>query len=134
MVKTKWLDLALRLADAARQSSTDQFVRVGAAVLRNDGSVCGVGYNGYPPGFDLGFSEATDRDFRRDFMVHAETNALAYSTPGEPFLLAVTYPPCKRCILEAARYGVKYIVCNQEVSQDIWKFACRLGITIGFEK
>jgi len=133
-MKTKWLDLGLRLAEAARQSSTDQFVRVGAAVLREDGSVCGIGYNGYPPGFDLGFNEATDRDFRRDFMVHAETNALAYAKPGEPHLLVVTYPPCKRCLLEAARYGVKYILCRGEIDQELWKFACRLGVTLGFEK
>jgi deoxycytidylate deaminase len=134
MLKPKWLELALRLAEAARESSVDQFVKVGAAVLRRDGSVCGIGYNGYPPGFDLGAGESADRDFRRDFMVHAETNALAYATPGEPYLLAVTYPPCKRCILEAARYGVKYIVCPEMVEPLVWKFACRLGVTLGLPK
>jgi len=130
-VKLKWIDLALRLAEAAKQTSEDKFVKVGAAVLRKDGSVCGVGYNGYPPGFDLSPEQSSDRDFRRDFMVHAETNALSYSTPGEPFLLAVTYPPCRRCILEAARYGVKYIVCPEMVEPLTWKFACRLGVSIG---
>jgi deoxycytidylate deaminase len=131
MPKPKWIELALRLAEAARLTSVDKFVQVGAAVLREDGSVCGVGYNGYPPGFDLDAQESSDREYRRDFMVHAETNALAYAVPGEPFLLAVTYPPCKRCILEAARYGVKFIVCPQWVPVDIWKFATRLGITVG---
>lgn len=130
-MKPKWLELSLRLAEAAKLSSCDQFVQVGAAVLRRDGSVCGVGYNGYPPGFDLAPAESSDRDFRRDFMVHAETNALAYATPGEPYLLAVTYPPCKRCLLEAARYGVKCIVCQDTPDQDVLKLACRLGISIG---
>jgi deoxycytidylate deaminase len=134
MLKPKWLELAFRLAEAARQSSVDRFVKVGAAVLRKDGSVCGVGYNGYPPGFDLDTQESSDREYRRDFMVHAETNALAYAVPGEPFLLAVTYPPCKRCLLEAARYGVKYIVCPEPVDPAIWKFACRLDITLGLPK
>jgi len=130
-VKPKWLDLALRLADAAKQASEDKFVKVGAAILRKDGSVLGVGYNGYPPGFSLSEEEAFERDFRRDYMVHAETNALAFARPGEPYLLAVTHPPCKRCILEAARYGVQYIVCPEWVDVDIWKFATRLGVTIG---
>lgn len=130
-MKRKWLELGLRLAEAAKLSSVDRFVKVGAAVLRRDGSVCGVGYNGYPPGFDLDAQESSDRDFRRDFMVHAETNALAYAKPGEPHLLVVTYPPCKRCILEAARYGVKYIVCPDNLEPMTWKFARQLGITIG---
>lgn len=133
-MKPKWIELALRLAHAAAQTSEDRFVKVGASVLREDGSVLGVGYNGYAPGFQLDSDEALDRDFRRPFMVHAETNALAYCRPGEPRLLAVTYPPCQRCIVEAARYGVKYIVCPEPVDQATWKFATRLGVTIGLEK
>lgn len=137
MVKTKWLDLAMRLATAAEKTSQDQFVKVGCAVLREDGSVCGIGYNGYPPGFDLTKQESLDRAYRRDFMVHAEINALAYSRPGEPFLLAVTYPPCKACVLEAARYGVKYIFYRENPARDIFPsdyLAGRLGISLVVEK
>ena len=137
MVKTKWIDLAMRLADAAAKTSQDQFVRVGAAVLREDGSVCGIGYNGYPPGFELTKQESLDRDYRRDFMVHAEINALAYSRPGEPHLLAVTYPPCKACVLETARYGVKYIAYRENKDRDIFPsdyLAARLGVTLIAEK
>lgn len=133
-MKPKWIDLALRLAEAARQTSEDKFVKVGAAVLRENGSVLGVGYNGYPPGFSLSEREALDRDYRRDYMVHAETNALAFARPGEPHLLAVTYPPCKRCLVEAARYGIKYVVCPEIVEPLVWKFSCRLGITLGLPK
>jgi deoxycytidylate deaminase len=133
-VKPKWLDLALRLADAAKQASEDKYVKVGAAILRKDGSVLGIGYNGYPPGFSLSEEEAFERDFRRDYMVHAETNALAFARPGEPHLLAVTHPPCKRCILEAARYGVQYIVCPEWVDAGVWRFATRLGITLGLPR
>lgn len=133
-MKPKWIDLALRLAEAARQTSEDKFVKVGAAVLRENGSVLGVGYNGYPPGFSLSEREALDRNYRRDYMVHAETNALAFARPGEPHLLAVTHPPCKRCLVEAARYGVKYIVCPEIVEPLVWKFSCRLGITLGLPK
>jgi len=137
VVKTKWISLAMRLADAAAKTSQDQFVRVGAAVLRQDGFVCGIGYNGYPPGFELTTQESLDRDYRRDFMVHAETNALAYSQPGEPHFLAVTYPPCKACVLEAARYGVKYIAYRESKDRDIFPsdyLAARLGVTLIIEK
>jgi len=136
-IKNKWIDLAMRLADAAAKTSQDQFVKVGAAVLRSDGSVCGVGYNGYPPGFDLTKQESLDRDYRRDFMVHAEINALAYCKPGEPHLLAVTYPPCKACLLEAARYGVKNLIYRENKDRDIFPsdyLAARLGVTLIIEK
>jgi deoxycytidylate deaminase len=132
-MKTKWIDLAIRLADAAAKTSEDQFVKVGAAVLRIDGSVCGVGYNGYPPGFDLTKQESYDRDYRRDFMVHAEINALAYCKPGEPHILAVTYPPCKACVLEAARYGVKNLIYRENEKRPIFPsdyLAARLGLTL----
>jgi len=136
-VKTKWIDLAMRLAVAAAKTSEDQFVKVGAAVLRSDGSVCGVGYNGYPPGFDLTKQESWDRDYRRDFMVHAEINALAYCKPGEPHIMAVTYPPCKACVLEAARYGVKTLMYCENEAKPIFPsdyFAARLGVTLIVEK
>lgn len=111
-MKLKWVELAMRLAEAAAPASNDKYHKVGAAVLRKDGSVCGVGYNGQPPGIDLDHQELYNRDYRRILTVHAESNALAYCTPGEPFLLATTLPPCDRCIVEAARYGIRIIVCR----------------------
>jgi len=136
-VKTKWLDLAMRLADAAAKTSEDQFVKVGSAALQIDGSVCGIGYNGYPPGFDLTKQESWDRDYRRDFMVHAEINALAYCKPGEPYILAVTYPPCKACVLKAARYGVENLIYRENEAKSIFPadyLAARLGLTLIIEK
>ena len=112
-MKSKWKELAMRLAEAAAPTSIDKFHKVGAAVLRADGSVCGIGYNGQPPGINLGFAELMNRDERRKITVHAESNALAFCKPGEPHLLAVTLPPCERCLVEAARYGVKIIICKR---------------------
>lgn len=111
-MKHKWVELAMRLAEAAALTSNDKYHKVGSAALRKDGSVCGVGYNGQPPGIELNFKELYDRDYRRILTVHAESNALAYCKPEEPHLLATTLPPCDRCIVEAARYGVKIIVCR----------------------
>ena len=62
--------------------------------------------------------EALHRDFRRRLTTHAESNALAFCTPGDPYLLAVTLPPCDRCLVDAARYGVKIIVCRPSPEPD----------------
>jgi len=117
-VKDKWIQLALRLADAAAPTSADRYHKVGCAILRKEGSVCGIGFNGQPPGIDLTEEEALHRDFRRRLTTHAESNALAFCKPGDPHLLAVTLPPCDRCLVDAVRYGVKIIVCRPSTEPD----------------
>ena len=132
-MKAKWKELAMRLAEAAALTSNDKFHKVGAAALRIDGSVCGIGYNGQPPGIDLCFAELMDRDERRKVTVHAESNALAFCKPNEPYLLAVTLPPCERCLVEAARYGVRIVICkrsNDESHKPNHTLAKRLNIIL----
>ena len=118
VMKDKWIQLALRLAEATAPTSTDRYHKVGCAILRKEGSVCGIGFNGQPPGVDLTDDEALHRDFRRRLTTHAESNALAFCQPGEPYLLAVTLPPCDRCLVDAVRYGVKIIVCRPSPEPD----------------
>jgi deoxycytidylate deaminase len=91
---------------AAMTRSEDPYLQVGAAVLRHDMSVGGVGYNGAPPGAEIDW---TDRDARRLRVVHAEVNALAYVRPGECGCIAVTLLPCQSCLTLLARYGIKKI-------------------------
>jgi deoxycytidylate deaminase len=117
-MKDKWIQLALRLAEAAAPTSADRYHKVGCAILRQEGSVCGIGFNGQPPGVDLTEEEAMHRDFRRRLTTHAESNALAFCQPGDPYLLAVTLPPCDRCLVDAVRYGVKLIVCYPSPEPD----------------
>ena len=123
----------MRLAEAAALTSEDMYHKVGAAILRKDGSVCGVGYNGQPPGITLSGSEKNNRDERRQVTVHAESNALAFCKPGEPYLLATTLPPCERCIVEAARYGIKIITFKYSEDsrhQPDFKLAQRLNVDL----
>lgn len=81
MNRLTWAEYALAMADVARLRSEDPYVKVGACVLRHDHSVAGVGYNGAPPGVEIDWS---DRDERRKRVIHAETNALRYVSPGKP--------------------------------------------------
>ena len=114
-MRISWEEYALRLAETGAARSEDPFERVGACVLREDYSVAGIGYNGAPSGIEIDWS---DRDRRRERVVHAEVNALRYIRPDEGFLLACTLMPCQDCMRLAAANGVKRIIFREVYSKD----------------
>ena len=77
--------------------------------------MAGIGYNGAPSGIEIDWS---DRDRRRERVVHAEVNALRYIRPDEGFLLACTLMPCQDCMRLAAANGIKEIVFREIYSKD----------------
>ena len=105
----------MSLAKAAADRSEDPHVQVGAAVLRHDFSVGGIGYNGAPPGVDFDWA---DREARLLRVVHAEVNALAYVRPGECGCIAVTLLPCRSCLTLVARYGIKKVWYGEVYGRD----------------
>lgn len=137
-MRPTWERYALGLATAAAARSEDQHVKVGAAALRPDHSIAGVGYNGAPSGLDIDW---TDRDDRRQYVIHAEVNALRYTTPAEVAggLLAVTHTTCDRCLPLVAAYGIKRIVFSAELipvagrlpAVELVGLAAKLGINMG---
>lgn len=80
--------------DIAKYRSEDPYVQVGAVIIKKDGSMF-LGYNGSPSGVSINWS---DRDSRRDRVLHAEANVLNFVKPNEVKLLACTHLPCKECI------------------------------------
>jgi dCMP deaminase len=90
-------------AEVAKSRSEDPWVKVGACVLRKDRSIAGVGYNGVPSGVEIDWS---NRDERRQYVIHAEANALRYLMPDEGELIAVTLTPCPSCLTLIASYRI----------------------------
>lgn len=109
MSRPSWDQYALALAEAAAIRSVDEYRKVGAVVLRADNSVAGVGYNGPPAGVDV---DQLDKEYRKAFAVHAEVNALRWSTPKETRggLIAVTLSPCLDCLKAIAAAGISRVV------------------------
>ena len=105
-MRPTWPEFAMNLAEVAASRSEDPWVKVGACVLRNDCSVAGVGYNGAPTGTEIDWS---DRDKRRQYVIHAEANALRYLRPGEGSILAVTLAPCPNCLTLIASYRIRTV-------------------------
>lgn len=108
---------ALLLADAAAQRSEDPYHKVGCALMRPDGRVASLGYNGAPPGVEIDWN---DRDGRRLMVVHAEVNALRAVTPGEVEFAACTMMPCDRCLLQLAAYGVRRVHYRDELDPSVY--------------
>jgi deoxycytidylate deaminase len=98
------VNYALALASVAASRSEDPYLRCGAAIIRVDGTVAALGYNGAPPGVTLDWS---DRAERRKRVIHAESNALRYITPGQPIaFIATTHLPCLECIKLIRSYSI----------------------------
>ena len=98
-----WAETAMSLAfDIAKYRSEDPYVQVGAVIIKKDGSMF-LGYNGAPSGVDIDWS---DRDARRERVLHAEANVLNFVKPNEVKLLACTHLPCKECLKTIAQKKV----------------------------
>lgn len=100
-----WEQHALNVAHAASLRSEDPYCAVGATVLSAKGIVLGVGYNGTVAGVGIDWA---DRDGRRPYVIHAEANALRYTTPdlAAGGLIVSTHFPCSACVLLASSYGL----------------------------
>lgn len=115
-IKTlSWAEYALKLAEVASLKSKDPYIQVGCCLLRHDNSVASLGYNGFPSGMSEDWS---DRDERRKYVVHSETNSLRYVKPNECYLAAVTLLPCNDCLKSLASYGINKIVYRDVYQND----------------
>ena len=99
----------LRVARKMSRLGTCRRLQVGCVLLREDGSVAGVGYNGALPGAphcEPGSCNASARCLRTR---HAERSALDYSL-GAVSTAYVTDEPCLRCAMDLIARGVRRVV------------------------
>ena len=116
--RLSWENYALRIAEVASLRSEDPYKKVGACALDFHNRVIGVAYNGLAPGVDVTGSFWTDRDKRRPYMIHAETNLLSLFKRGECNLLACTLLPCSCCASMISAYGIKKVVYKELYNRD----------------
>lgn len=125
--RVSWEEYALRIAEAASLRSEDVYTKVGACALDYSNRVIGVAYNGLASGVEVNDSFWRDRDKRRPYMIHAETNLLSLFKRGECRLLACTLLPCSGCASMISAYGIKRVVYKEHyyrdaLALDIFKF------------
>lgn len=120
----------MSLADEVAKMSEDPYCQVGAIGIRSDKSIAGLSYNGAPSGIYVDFS---NRDERRKYVIHAETNLLRYIKPNECPLVAITLSPCLDCLRNLASYGVKQILFSQFYDKCDKKDLYKIGETYNID-
>jgi len=125
--RVSWEEYALSLAKCAKIRSEDIFRQVGACALSHDNRVLGVAYNGLKSGKNVDRDFWLNRDKRRPYMLHAETNLLSLFKRDECKILAVTLLPCDYCARMIAAWNISNVVYEEEYehsqqSKDIFKF------------
>jgi len=102
---------ALELAQVASTMSEDPYKKVGAVAIRHDNSIAAVSYNGAPPNIEIDWS---NRDERRQYVIHAEMNMLRYIKPHECNRVALTLSPCIDCLKNMAAYGIEMVMFEEK--------------------
>ncbi len=117
-MRLSWSKYALNLATEASKRSEDPHVQVGACALSHDNRVLGVAYNGLVSGKNVTDQFWTDRDYRRKYMIHAETNLLSLFERGKSRLVACTLLPCGYCARMICAWQIPEVVYRDEYDQD----------------
>lgn len=124
-----WDEYGMSIAEVVAKKSKDPWHKVGAVILREDYSIASVGYNGFPQGQEEDWS---DREERRKYVIHAEQNALRYTSPGEGKTLVSTLLPCRDCLKTIAAYKIKKVIYKEIYKSDpiALEIAEKMGVTI----
>ena len=121
-------NLAIEFAISSSKRSEDPYKKVGAAILNKEGRLLSIGYNGLQAKQEIHQDFWLNREERRKYVIHAETNALSCITRyDQPYLLASTLLPCSACAINIASYNIKKVIYLEEYTldekaYDIFKF------------
>jgi dCMP deaminase len=114
MSRLNWESYAMELAKTASLRSEDPFRKVGACALSHDNRVLGVGYNGLTSGKNVSEDFWKDRDLRRPYMIHAESNLLSLFTRNQCKLIAITLLPCTSCAKLICAWNIEKVIYREE--------------------
>lgn len=118
MQRINWDEYALCLAQVAKLRSEDPYRKVGACALDHENRVLGVAYNGLQSGTKVSEDFWVNRNKRRPFMIHAETNLLSLFKKGECKTIALTCSPCSACATLIAAHSIKRVVFSDYYEKD----------------
>lgn len=116
-MRPSWDQYAINIAHVAASRSED-VRKVGACALDHNNRVIGVAYNGLAAGKVVDGSFWEDRDARRPYMIHAESNLLSLFKRGDARLIACTLLPCSACATNIAAHGVSRVIYSELYEKD----------------
>lgn len=109
--------------------SKDPSTKVGACILRPDGTLASVGRNGFPKGIDDSRERHEDRPTKLALMIHAEENAIILSREPLAGYTIYVWPwaPCAGCAARIVQSGVKAVVTIDRAIPDRWTESMKLA-------
>ena len=107
----KWDDRFITLACEVATWSRDPSTQVGCVIVREDKTVAGLGFNGFPRGMDDGEDLYANREVKYQRVLHAEMNAVLNSQgPVKGCTAYVSAPTCSNCGLILVQSGIVRVV------------------------
>jgi dCMP deaminase len=111
---TRFIDLAEHVSRWSKDPST----KVGA-VIADEIRVVSLGFNGLPVGMVDTYERLHDRELKYQLIVHAERNALLFSTESLKGCTIYTWPfmPCSVCAGMIIQSGISRVVAPVSSSE-----------------
>ncbi len=108
MNSKKFFEVGQAYAKMAASFSKDPSTKVGAAILRPDGSVASTGWNGFAPGVVDSQERLEERETKYSITIHAELNSIL--SAREPLygytIFTYPFPPCAHCASVIIKCGI----------------------------
>ncbi len=101
----------LDIAKASANMSKDPSTKVGCAIIRPDGSVASLGYNGFLKKSKDSFM-TYDKPMKYLLTLHAEVNAVLHCSDPDmsEHVMVVTHAPCFSCLMISLQSEVRTIL------------------------
>ena len=132
MIKQKWREAYMDVAERFAQLSSAKKLKVGAIIVKGD-TIVSIGYNGTPSGWS---NKCEDKEGQTvPEVIHAEANAVAKlaksCVSGEGSTMFVTHAPCIHCAKIIYGAGIDRVYYKNVYRDDEGiKFLKKCGITV----
>jgi dCMP deaminase len=132
MIKKKWRDAFMDVAERFAQLSSAKRLKVGAIIVKGE-TIVSVGYNGTPSGWSNICEDKNGETFSE--VIHAEANAIAKlaksCVSGEGSTMFITHAPCIHCAKIIYGAGISNVYYkNLYRSDEGIKFLKKCGVTV----
>ena len=130
MNRIDWDTYFMNIAEVIKTRSPDTKLKVGCVIVDNNHKILSTGYNGLPKKSNDNI-DWTNRELVHKLIIHAEINALLFSSK-QGHILYTTTIPCSNCLKFISATDIKKIVYKYEYNDiiNVKHIAEYLGIEI----
>lgn len=119
-----WNEYFLQIAKTVASKSKDPKRQVGSIIVDRTNRIVSTGFNGMPPLYPDDEVDWTNREFVREYIVHAELNAILFAHRSlEGCSLYSTLSPCLNCLKSIAAVGITdvyYLEGYKDIDLSAW--------------